>query len=93
MNAKATVYRITRKWWSTYDKKVNTSVEYTEDTYEAMCAVAYDKLVEIMKDDQGFVPIDIWVNGEAFETRHSIEDAEFEPEEEEEPDAPKSILP
>lgn len=90
MNAKATVYRITRKWWVRYENKVMTSVVYTEDTTEALSAVAGDKLVEVMKDDEGFQPIDIWINGEAFETRHEITDEEFEPEEE---DAPKSILP
>lgn len=89
---KTTVYRITRKWWGTYSMKVETSVDYTEDASEALRAVAEDKLVEVMKDDQGFQPIDIRINGESFETRHEITDEEFEPEEEE-VNAPKSILP
>ena len=69
MNQKTTVYRITRKSWSRYEKAVRTSVDYTEDTAEALRAVAEDKLVEIMRDDQGFQPIDIWINGESFTTR------------------------
>lgn len=80
MNQKTTVYRITRKWWGTYSKKVETSVEYTEDTAEALRAVAEDKLVEVMRDDGGFKPICITINGEFFSTRTSIVDEEFEPE-------------